>query len=91
MEKRLAPLDEQYENIFVEFENDDLTDQREQELESENEVWDSKYRKILQEFGIVEPELTEEQERELEKLLEPLEEQYENLEEQFESEFRDDN
>ena len=90
LEKRFAPLDEQYEKIYAEMENNDLTEQQEQGFESELEILDSKYNKILQEFGIVEPELTEEQERELEELLESLEDQYESLEQEFESDFEED-
>ncbi|MGB0856161.1 MAG: hypothetical protein ACPGQP_03975 [Nitrosopumilus sp.] len=85
LDSKLVSLDEQYEKIFEELDQDTLTEEEQQRLESSLDELDAKQNKILQEFGIVEPILTEQQEMELEELLSPISEQYNLLDEQHDS------
>ncbi len=73
LEAKLAPLEEQYEQLFA---NENLT----AEEESKIAELDKKYDAILESYGFVFPQLTEAQEQELEEKLAPLEEKFLELE-----------
>ena len=78
LEKKMAPFDVQYAEIFAQF-DDDLSESQEAELEKQLESLDAKASVIISEFGFVEPTLTESQEKELENRLASLDDQYHEI------------
>lgn len=80
MESRFAPLDEKSESLYADFENGLIT---EEILESKSLELETAYDTIYEEFGFVEPELTEEQSELFNQKIDALEEQYVIIEDQL--------
>ena len=75
LDAELAPLDEKYMELEDEFDYYDISP----EMEKKYEELDMQYYAVLEQFGFLFPELTEEQEIELDSKLAPLNEQYEKI------------
>ncbi len=80
LDKRLEPLEVKYDEIFAE----------DFELTAEEEIivdqLDAEYDAILESYGFKFPELTEQQEKELDEMLSPIEEKFMELEYGFDEE-----